>query len=477
MRLPRQSHLPTVDQLRQLYSDAIRNPGRTCELPFGENFLLSVSRPRGTGGCDWTLYRWVGSTSTPEWVYDSNDPRWVAQQIVEYFPRWSPHRRPAQDPEAVQNSSWFSMTSAMDAENEQQQPQQGARPAMEGDIKHVGMPNLLRSLAKDKLTGRLEVWSNGKNGLIYILSGAPVHAAMGEDQGEIVVLEVINWNDGRFQFHFDTSNNRHTIHKRLDLLLLDAAHHKEKMRFAEQTPERMVPGYNNFARRQEEELNEEDTFARAAMSVSQTNRAPSPPVNSAVNVPAPTTPSDAQTRIQARVQAEVAAVTPAAFTVNSPTDVQRILTNPSTGLYTYPALLYFLDMEFVRCQRYNRCFSMLLLDVGVKSNDDTKTLLPLGEAADVELANLIKSVKRGPDLLAHYKKPGSFAMLLPETDPNLGRNLTFRLAEFLRNIPPNEWTGGQQLGFAIGMAGAPQDSQTCEGLLEVAAASKLTFGV
>ncbi len=47
--------------------------------------------------------------------------------------------------------------------------------------------------------------------------------------------------------------------------------------------------------------------------------------------------------------------------------VDRSLIRADTGIYGYPALLYFLEMEFNRSSRYGKPFSLLMLQIGTKT--------------------------------------------------------------------------------------------------------------
>jgi hypothetical protein len=93
IKLPRQPHPPDMDQLRAIYNDTMRSPGRTTEVPFGQSALLTITRKIGEPMCTFTLTTWCGLQGTEEWSHDSNDPRWIAQQIAEFFPKYQHYRR------------------------------------------------------------------------------------------------------------------------------------------------------------------------------------------------------------------------------------------------------------------------------------------------------------------------------------------------------------------------------------------------
>lgn len=97
IRLAKQEHVPGEEQLRHIHADAIRNPGKTIELPFGKAYLLTVVRVPGNNTCNWSFTVCTGATSTEEWAYDSNDARWISLQLREFFPKYNHHRKEFRD--------------------------------------------------------------------------------------------------------------------------------------------------------------------------------------------------------------------------------------------------------------------------------------------------------------------------------------------------------------------------------------------
>jgi hypothetical protein len=93
IRLPKQKGLPRLDQLVAIYNDSVRSPGKTIELPLGQNRILIVTRKTNGTCCNWSMRIWQDSTATIEFEQDSNDPRWVHQQLAEYFPKYNPNRK------------------------------------------------------------------------------------------------------------------------------------------------------------------------------------------------------------------------------------------------------------------------------------------------------------------------------------------------------------------------------------------------
>ena len=421
VRLPRQDTLPSQEQLREMYSGAIKNPGRTSELPFGDAFVISVLRRPGTGACTWTLIRWAGTTSTPEWEYDSNDPRWVHQQITEYFPRWSPHRRALRDPSDTEDS-WSPMVDAAEA------PSSRRAATMEGEIKYVGVPRLLRTIAKDKLTGQLEIDGENDNAVIFFGEGLPMHSVTSKYDGEQAIVDLINWKNGHFEFHTTDLVNKKTIHKNLDMLLSIAL--SPDPRPAEQG----IPGGL---------LGQEASHSKGSHS----------------------SPYDARS---------------ASGSIILPTDLDKLgihslLTNTQTGCFTEGAINFLLELEFERCYRYSRNFSFITVFGGLKPQSVDETPEPLPLHVTGEIGRLITKCKRKSDILGHYGV-SRLAMILVETDKTLALNLSTRLAEILLANGAPELNEGRQIVFTIGVASAPTDATDLETLINLATTRTRNFG-
>src|SRR6516165_5348409 len=88
-RLPKQSALPSRQQLRSLFLETEQYTNSLVELPFGEppeSYSLTVLRERPGANCQWNLYRGEGPTSALEWSHTTNDWEKIYSLICALYP-------------------------------------------------------------------------------------------------------------------------------------------------------------------------------------------------------------------------------------------------------------------------------------------------------------------------------------------------------------------------------------------------------
>jgi hypothetical protein len=144
--------------------------------------------------------------------------------------------------------------------------------------------------------------------------------------------------------------------------------------------------------------------------------------------------------------------------------VRMSLVNRETQLFTYPALMYFAEMEFARAARYQRPFTMITMQLGTHSAQDPLRPNLLRTDGLALVGTRIMDIKRSTDLLGHFA-PSGLAILLPETEKTPAFELAKRLAKMFADIEPTEWTNWHPLRYLIGIAGVPDDGATLRQLL------------
>jgi diguanylate cyclase (GGDEF)-like protein len=141
---------------------------------------------------------------------------------------------------------------------------------------------------------------------------------------------------------------------------------------------------------------------------------------------------------------------------------QLVITDPVTGLANYRRLLDALDAEIKRCDRTERSFGVVLLDLdGLKAINDTYGHL-VGTRALCRVGNMLQIHCRDMDTAARYGGD-EFVLVLPETDPEAVRTVAQRIRERLRDDgeePP--------ISVSTGTAIFPRDGRTIAELLDAA---------
>jgi GGDEF domain-containing protein len=220
LRLPRQPQLPAVEQLRQMHQECVKHPGVVAELPFGETYLLTACRQASSRGCEWQLYQQESGDSMVEMTFDANDPRFVHQQIINYFPHWSTtgQRRTNEQPNIfAQNQTQGRKDKATSAPG--QPKNEDADPIMEGDLSVLNLAALLRSTGRQQLTGHLHVRSGMNDAYIYVVDGVAVHCEFSDYEGPDAFRAVAALHAGKFFFYKGPRSERHTLPKDLEALI------------------------------------------------------------------------------------------------------------------------------------------------------------------------------------------------------------------------------------------------------------------
>ena len=142
------------------------------------------------------------------------------------------------------------------------------------------------------------------------------------------------------------------------------------------------------------------------------------------------------------------------------------ITDPLTGLYNRRFLLEHLDRELSRAERSGAILSIVMIDLkGFKAIND-RFGHPVGDAALVRTARIIRSSLRAIDAGCRWGGD-EFVLVLPNT----GLLPAFNVAERVRHrlsaagLPKG---ADAQLGMHYGIAGFPADGRTADFLLKVA---------
>lgn len=147
---------------------------------------------------------------------------------------------------------------------------------------------------------------------------------------------------------------------------------------------------------------------------------------------------------------------------------EQSLTDPLTGLNNRRALTRRLEEEVQRAERYNRPFSLSMIDLnGFKKINDTYGH-PTGDTVLVKIGQCLKRNVRNTDFLARFGGD-EFALIMPETpkdavDPLVSR-LKTALEECDYDLPD---TTALPITISIGTAEFPEDGATTDELIAAA---------
>jgi CheY-like chemotaxis protein len=98
-----------------------------------------------------------------------------------------------------------------------------SRPGViQGRLEEMSVAELMQSLEMGQKSCRLTLRHNGDSAELYFRAGQCKHARLGENEGNSVVYQTINWTDGEFEIEFGASSDRETTTHSTTGLLMEA---------------------------------------------------------------------------------------------------------------------------------------------------------------------------------------------------------------------------------------------------------------
>jgi hypothetical protein len=470
--------------------EAQKVPGSIVELPFGdppEAYSLTAAKDRPKADCVWTLYRGDGASSMLEWSHLSNDSESVHGLIANHFPGWVLKGKMLQDPVSSTTSDQHQTTSFQTATGNNN-PIRTHRSTLEGDLQNMQVPNLLQSIGMGKLTGRLEITSRTDTATLFFAEGIPLHGSLRGAEGDNAVIELISWEEGQFHFYPEPKTDKKTIHKRLEFLIMEGCTFQDQQKSLLKNGLTMdavlVRKHASLSEKEFEDMVSKgapvDMGMQKRLYVATDNKTSlfeilrSTPLQKVEWVPLLFNLLTCGLIEFRKISLQTQTTSHSKLALVDWTQVksaEKLLTRGDTGLYTYPAFLYFVDKEFCRYDRFDRPFSVVIFSIGIGAPDlppgaATDSLEPLPARLIKTMGERIARIKRQVDLLAHFQIL-YFALLLPETNRHQAQLFSTRLNDILRDVASSEPIEGN-ININIGLASLPEDTTDLDELLHLA---------
>jgi CheY-like chemotaxis protein len=100
---------------------------------------------------------------------------------------------------------------------------QASRPGViQGRLEEMSVTELMQSLEMGQKSCKLTLRHNGEAAELYFIAGQCKHAQLGAAEGDNVVYQAVNWNDGEFEIEFGASSDRETTTHSTTGLLMEA---------------------------------------------------------------------------------------------------------------------------------------------------------------------------------------------------------------------------------------------------------------
>ncbi len=451
-QIPRLPSNPTMADIHHFLSRTLDNRGEVIEIswfpPDGlmEYRLKVQSSPRG-GDAEWTMYAGSGRSAAMLWSYVSCDVLLVYNLVLSAIGQSTAGAvlvDPAGNGNKQADDSVYRLDTYTSGEHEvlsdtTAKTRNDAAPtkprrskALNGDLAHIQMPTLLQSVLMAKMTGCLELKKDEDiEAEIYFVNGVPTHAQGLGQVGEETLYELLGWKYGDFHFEPEKKTDAATITRNLDSLLLQG------MTLIDNEAYLVNAGIKpeSVMRKRHENLSDSDfdqlvaNGAPLAMAGQKRYYAAIDGVLSVeeiakklhlsrsrwVPIMCNMVRCDLVDLVEGPSKHLITNLEPKVIDKRAIHNVMMSLRRPDTGMFTYPAFLYFLEQEYFRAYRSASPLSVVVFQMRMKSaNADDPVREPLSLEALNEAVRRMSRVKRHVDLLAHYES-FDYAFLLPNT--------------------------------------------------------------
>ena len=395
--------MPSLKDLEFATSEAHKRKV-PIELPWGPEthaayVLLIVSGNETI----WSMFEGEAPTGDPMWRHASNDTALIHSLIFQAVPdEMIAQASSAQTPAAPSGRATMTGMQAVSALAD------SSKASLQGRLENMAISTLVQSIQMSKMTGRLQLHDKGDIAQIFFTDGNPVHASTPEASGDSAVVEVMAWEDGDFLFFPDEKSATQSVKRRLDGMIMEGITLLDQNKFL--TKQGLKP--ESFLIRVEAKISPEEFKNRVSRGA---------PLDLASQMSMYEL-CDGRLRLQDILQrrpmmktewiplvfnlmscglinivdvspyaTKAAGLAATEFDRGMVTGVVRSLTRADTGMYTFPALLYFLEREFSKSTAFGMPLTLIVFEARIVLTEGPQTL---STAAMKEIASRAETMKR-----------------------------------------------------------------------------------
>jgi GGDEF domain-containing protein len=509
VRLPKLPSNPGFDDIQYAVGQAQKSRGRTVELPWSAghaSFMLSLVVDPDGNEQTWTMHAGDGPDTRVLWTYPTGDLQLIlnlilgessggqlqdkAHQAGAYVSAVKPPEERKEAQTANQGYSQPHSTPTWQLDPSLTDSTTRARAILSGDLANMQVPNLLQSVVLSKMTGRLGVVAEQGSSDLYFELGVPVHAQIGTTMGDLAIIELLMWDDGQFQFYPDERTSHRTVTKRLDSLLMEGVtlvdHNKFLLEHGVKSQSFLLRKQKNIAEAQFEQMVQKGSPVDLAVQKRfyQAIDNKSTLYDVLRKVPLPKT--EWIPIMFNMISCDLVSVTDKAPLVTTERQsplksfgidqaaietVSKALQRSETGLFSFPAFLYFLDLEFNRFKSFGWPFSVAVLEMRYRPTGPQGQLETLPLAAIKEISNRISSITRKTDFFAHFET-FDYVVLLSNTNTAAAAMFCNQTSEVIRSAPVPQTPDVRSISISMGVASLPEDCAEIGTLLSAAREAK-----
>lgn len=495
---------PTLlEMLRSGESNRFSQVSMSIRLPgMEETYLLQLNWPadegptrfakRREGGTPiWTLSRSDSSSTTTVWSHQSGDVGLIETMIMREFPEPEPEPEPIAEEPKEQAPPPLTPAEELAIKRAKSTPTQ---VNFTGNLQEMDLSNLLQSLGICQINGRLQLSDRLEEVHVYFEDGTPTHAkrivstATGEsteESGDKVMLEILTWNRGEFQFVHHLKSREKTIKKRMSALLMEGVALRDQYLFLKEqgltedsAPYRVDPSLTEHGfeervaqgipidLRLQKYLYQQFDGVKPMQQIATANNMEKthwvPALYNLVNCEVVAMHKVVQTTEHA-VANELLEIDQLAVE-----KVGSELVRQESGFMTYPLFLHFLTLECERSRLSHSPFSVIVFEI---NHIESGQLSPLSNTELRELADRIKTIKSSYDIQGHCQSL-DFALLLPLRNKDEAEAMAHEIVKLATENILDQLNGSTNLVMAFGIAGAPQDGDSSRQILSAALDAK-----
>ena len=482
---------PSMSELHQLLSQAVEKRGKRLQANWrgkgGIKYVLFVSCDMKGGEPHWMLFS-DKKGKEPHFDYTSNDVLLVSKiltnSISEMHKPTGRYSKPnidysvsAPEGKELEKDKAREVTVKPIPKSEPKPEAQPPAIPKFGDLEDIHIGKIFQILNETNATGKLEVSRDQLSAVVYVQTGIPIDATAIDAVGDDALVELLTWRKGKFAYDKEITPNSQTVKKTIDEL---AEQSTMLTKHIQELKDRGL-GTTSALKASLEKLPREDlSFGSPASSEvllalykcfdgkhsieDMLRKVEISRIKLIHIVHHIVTELEAAEIINEPGKSEELVLEPKTIDTAAIQTVMMSLRRADTGMFIFPAFLYFLEQEYFRSYRARTAFSIIVFEMKeIVTVDGVTKLRPLPIDSIVEAVLRISEMKRTVDLIAHYDSL-DYTMLLPNTKSSGSRIFGNRLIECIKKRPLAS-INPQRISITLGAASVPDDFMDLSSLL------------
>lgn len=353
-----------------------------------------------------------------------------------------------------------------------------------GTLEQTGMQNaqLIELIASKKLTGKLEFNAQDMHAEVFF-TGGQLHSAFAtSSQGNEAMTELLICPPSSFRFTVDEQSPVSNVTAALNTLVSDAVAIRDQLSHlekAELKPQALIIktqenlGDNELKlllmKNSSLDINTQILLYREmGRKFTLVQLLGKHPMSKSIWVPIlfnfftgglieikpPLSANDEQLEFLGDAKAAVQAL-------------KNTFTRKETGILTYPALLYFLQYEFLRFQSHDWPLSLVVFEMSKQSPQAAGGHDLIDQQETMTALQRIAAIKRPLDHIGHFEAI-DYALLLPNTTAATANQIAHQIIQVLRAEPLSNELDNKLLKLSFGIASIPAHCDNIESIIILA---------